>query len=92
MTAIDIDYQCKRCGSSLDVQPCEGCDGSGFSHHECGEDCCSCADPHDNVPCDWCGGQGSFGRCLSSEAWCVANPLEGREQVERHTPEEFVIP
>lgn len=39
---------------------CWKCNGEGFSHHDCGEDCCCCADPVDNVPCDICNGEGGY--------------------------------
>lgn len=29
--------------------------------------------------CDWCRGTGGWWRCLSSKAWCEANPMKGRE-------------
>lgn len=39
---------------------CWNCGGSGYSHHDCGEDCCACLDPEPNVPCDVCGGKGGW--------------------------------
>jgi hypothetical protein len=39
-------------------EPCSNCGGSGYSHHDCGEDCCACLQPEDNVVCDWCEGKG----------------------------------
>lgn len=47
---------CDECQAEYDPPPdeCPNCQGTGYSHHNCGEDCCSCADPEDNVPCDWC--------------------------------------
>jgi hypothetical protein len=41
---------------------CWNCGGSGFSHHDCGDDCCCCADPGDNVECDICDGVGGWDR------------------------------
>lgn len=83
------DCQCARCGSSLTWDACEACDGEGVSGHDCGEDCCCCMDPEDNVRCDFCRGTGGFYHCLSSHAWCAANPMPLREQVEGGTPEWF---
>lgn len=87
----DLDVQCKRCGSSISIEACDDCGGTGFSHHDCGEDCCSCAAPEDNVPCSLCSGEGTWGICLSSEAYCNTNPRPGCEDVPRHTVEEFKI-
>lgn len=81
------DAQCARCGSTLDWQECESCGGHGVDGHDCGEDCCCCLDPDDNIPCDICGGRGGWWQCFSSREWCEANPLKGREQVDRATPE-----
>jgi hypothetical protein len=39
-------------------QYCWKCGGEGFSHHDCGEDCCCCANPEPNVKCDICNGEG----------------------------------
>lgn len=41
-----------------DLEDCRNCGGTGFSSHDCGEDCCVCLEPEDNVICDWCGGKG----------------------------------
>ena len=83
------DCFCARCGSSLTFEQCENCE-DGYSHHDCGEDCCVCADPYPNVPCDVCEGRGSWPVCLSSAEWCEAHPMPGREKIPRSTPEWFV--
>lgn len=80
------DCQCARCGSSCHWEECYECGGDGLDGHECGEDCCMCLYPDDNVCCDLCngcGGEGGEDVCLSSPAWCEANPLPGREHVKR---------
>lgn len=41
-----------------DMEDCPNCGGTGYSHHECGDDTCPCASPEDNVLCDWCDGKG----------------------------------
>jgi hypothetical protein len=84
------EAQCARCGSSLDFEDCEYCGGSGYTNHDCGEDCCICLDPEDNVPCDCCGGRGTYPRCVSSKEWCQAHPLPGRENMASDTPEWFL--
>jgi len=87
---LEIDNQCARCGSSCDHQDCWNCE-DGLSGHDCGEDCCCCLYPEDNVVCDVCRGRGGWWNCLSSEAWCQANPLPGRENVQRGEIEWFTI-
>lgn len=76
------DCQCARCGSSCAFVRCWNCDEYGYSHHSCGEDCCFCVDPQPNVRCDWCRGKGGSWHCISTPAWCKANPLPGRESIE----------
>lgn len=39
---------------------CWKCGGEGYSHHDCGEDCCACLYPEDNVRCDICEGKGGW--------------------------------
>ena len=85
------ECQCARCGSSIFWDECEACAGEGVSGHDCGEDSCCCEDPEENVWCDYCRGQGGFYHCLSSHAWCKANPLPGREHVESGTTEWFTV-
>lgn len=72
-----VDCQCARCGSSASFASCPNCE-HGLSGHDCGEDCCACVHPEPNVPCDYCGGSGGAWHCISSPAWCKANPLVGR--------------
>jgi len=85
----DWDCHCARCGSSLMFDDCDYCGGSGFTGHDCGEDCCACADPEDNVECQICGGHGTISHCLSAPEWCEAHPLSGREEIESGMPEWF---
>lgn len=87
---VEIDCQCARCGSSVVSEICDECE-DGFSGHDCGEDCCCCAFPEDNIPCDYCRGRGVWHRCMSSPEWCNANPVPGRENVERGQIEWFTI-
>ena len=84
------DCQCARCGSSVDWQECEYCE-DGYSHHDCGEDCCCCEFPEPNVVCDVCKGKAGWPRCMSSEEWCNAHPTAGRENVERGEIEWFTL-
>lgn len=87
---LEIDCQCARCGSSMDTEYCGECE-DGFDGHDCGEDCCPCLHPEDNVPCQYCDGSGARHRCMSSPEWCRANPLPGREAVERGEIEWFAV-
>ena len=41
-----------------EMEDCPNCGGTGYSDHDCGEDCCACLEPEDNVVCNWCGGKG----------------------------------
>lgn len=84
----DWDCQCARCGSSCDWTDCGQCD-DGYSDHDCGDDCCCCLYPEPNVVCDLCDGYGGWYTCLSGGEWCKANPLEGRENVDRGKIEWF---
>jgi hypothetical protein len=67
----DIEYYegvCPNCGEWNVVQrPCRECE-DGFSHHDCGEDCCCCLDDSPNVKCDSCNGKG-FHRWCTNCAW-----------------------
>lgn len=84
------EHQCARCGSSVVFEECDQCE-DGYSHHDCGEDCCACKYPEPNVPCDTCHGAGGWWSCISSAEWCEAHPLPGRERVERGQIEWFVV-
>jgi hypothetical protein len=86
----EYDCQCARCGSSMHYERCDQCE-DGFDGHDCGEDCCVCLYPEDNMTCDICDGRGGWYRCFASPEWCAANPLPGREKMERSTPEWFVV-
>lgn len=85
---LEIDCQCARCGSSIFTEDCGECE-DGFDGHDCGDDCCCCLHPEENVVCQYCGGTGTHHTCLSTAEWCNANPLPGRENVERGAIEWF---
>ena len=59
----DASPICRECESDLDWVVCDVCDGSGFSGHDCGEDCCACIDPEDNEVCAECMGVGGWLTC-----------------------------
>lgn len=54
---------CATCGSEKSWCDCWNCGGDGYSHHDCGEDCCCCLEPEDNVRCDNCHGKGGYLIC-----------------------------
>lgn len=89
-SGMEIDCQCARCGSSIANEDCGECD-DGFDGHDCGEDCCCCLYPEDNMPCQYCRGTGRHLFCISSAEWCDANPLPGREEIERGKIEWFTV-
>ena len=86
------ENMCARCGSTVYFEDCWQCAGEGTDGHDCGEDCCCCLRPEDNVRCDACGGEGGHWECISDGEWCQANPLDGREDVERGRIEWFPLP
>ena len=60
---LDLDL-CPRCECcELVWVECWNCGGTGYSHHDCGEDCCCCLHPEDNVICDVCWGKGGWQEC-----------------------------
>lgn len=69
------DCQCARCGSSCTFVDCDNCGGEGTIEDDDWQ-----ADEGDCHPCDWCHGSGGWWRCLSSRAWCLAHPRQGREE------------
>lgn len=75
----DWDCQCARCGSSCEFVDCYECD-DGFIDMDYGDDVIS-----DIVAeiCPTCRGRGGWQHCMSSEQYCQANPIEGREHIER---------
>ena len=70
--AIDNAFTCPKCGAEMDWTDCEVCDGTGYSGHDCGEDCCCCLDPEENQTCHQCGGEGGWwyhvGKCVDSDS------------------------
>src|ERR1041385_316790 len=89
--ASEEECCCARCGSDVTFEDCYNCE-DGYSYHDCGEDCCCCIDPEPNVLCDICRGRGGWSVCISSPEWCEANPLPGREGIERGKVEWFDVP
>lgn len=83
------DWQCARCGSSMDSAPCSSCGGDGY--HELYDEDPLFYDPGDTSTCDQCYGEGYFAFCMSSSKYCEAHPLPGRGKVPPHTPEWFTF-
>ncbi len=86
--ANEWDCQCARCGSSCESQGCDECGNDGWVECEDADDieefgyCQVCPDCYGNPVRYW---------CLSSQEWCEANPLPGREAVSRGEIEWFVV-
>lgn len=86
------EAQCARCGSTLEWIACSACDGEGeTAYGELYEQDPLWYLPSDTKPCHQCGGQASFPACISSEGWCKANPLPGREETPSSTPEWYAL-
>jgi len=60
--STDDDYL----DDQFDYIDCWNCGDEGYSHHDCGEDCCCCLWPEDNVVCDICNGKGGWKREVES--------------------------
>ena len=63
--------RCGRCGSAIEWTECD-CD-EGRIYDDDGID----------DECEICDGHGGWNCCANVPSWCQANPLEGRENVER---------
>ena len=55
--------RCPKCRTQKTWVDCDQCE-DGFSHHDCGEDCCCCLNPINNVACDTCRGANGWYACL----------------------------
>ena len=84
-SGLEIDCQCARCGSSVDVEHCGNCEDGYVSRYE--EDPLWYGD--ELYPCHKCDGQGVFRHCASGAAWCEANPMPGREDLPHGAVEWF---
>lgn len=84
------DCQCARCGSSCYFADCYECGGEGEVQ--------DCRDWNlgglieDYMTCRHCRGTGGWWICCSGADWCEANPIPGRESIERGQIEWFTIP
>lgn len=83
------DCQCARCGSSMDWTECWDCGGDGA--HDLYDVDPLWYDRDATERCATCEGAGGWWTCLSSSAWCNANPMPGSEAVERGAVEWFCI-
>lgn len=59
-------YLCHHCGNMKERVECYNCE-DGYSHHDCGEDCCACVSPEPNQACDICEGHGGWQACPSCQ-------------------------
>jgi hypothetical protein len=81
---LDVDCQCARCGSSVDSERCEWCEDGYVTTED--------SDGYKDVDlCDECWGHPVTHHCMSSSAWCQANPLPGREAVPRGAVEWYAV-
>lgn len=78
------DAQCARCGSGVERLDCEDCNGEGEYEVE------GMFGEFTGAPCETCNRVGGWYVCASSEEWCRAHPMAGREHVERDALEWFV--
>ena len=63
-TPYGSEELCAKCGSDVAWVGCWNCT-AGYTHHECGDDCCACLAPQLNVKCDVCNGNGGWFECWS---------------------------
>jgi len=84
------ECQCARCGSSCGWLECPGCDGDGqvqdFRDWSLG----GLIEMY--MRCSQCRGKGGWHSCLSSDEWCEAHPLPGRESIRCGEIEWFDVP
>lgn len=81
------ECQCARCGSSADWRECGECE-DGYREEDFGDDVVS---DMDFVKCEFCEGHGGDYWCRSPKEWCEANPVDGREKIERGQIEWFRV-
>lgn len=62
-TRNELLAECEAAGHWVEFRDCWDCGGEGYTHHDCGEDCCVCLHPEDNVRCDTCYGAGGWRQC-----------------------------
>ena len=86
-TGQEIGCQCARCGGSCDWKDCYECEDGYIDRHA--------EDPlwygHELYDCQCCLGRGGY-VCGNSPEWCEANPLPGRESINRGKLEWFTFP
>lgn len=59
---MEEEQLCKKHMTEKFWHECENCE-DGYSHHDCGEDCCCCLYPENNVICDICEGKRGWYMC-----------------------------
>lgn len=89
---VEIIVGCARCGSDMYREECGNCGGDGCTAPGAlYEEDPLWYDEDDSEPCPDCHGTGGWYVCLADAAWCEANPLPGREKVERGTVMEVEV-
>ena len=79
-----MSAECPRCGLPTERVECWDCSGEGYTHHDCGEDCCCCLDPEPNVTCGTCGGDGGWSECADCVPRTIAAQPKPRPRTRRN--------
>jgi hypothetical protein len=84
-SGLELNCQCARCGSSVNSELCDYFECEDGYRFDCEDGIM------DDEPCPECHGHPIFHQCLSSREFCEANPLPGRESVDRGSIEWYCV-